>query len=262
MYAKGRHLVRKCFTQTLQSELARAVESLERDADHAADGAHQHDAPATLRPHGGQHLLQHSHAAPEVRLQLGLCLLDSALLDRTGQAPSSGSDERVDPAAGGQHARHTGTHRIVIVDVHDQAGPPTRGRVAPACSRDGPAGRMQLLGAGPADASRRSGDQCPPRSVAHGCSDLPAGPDSPADKPVTESAGRHRPGAPAAHQAPHRTGQPHFTARRLCHGHATLAIPAALAVGPFQTANSTKTRTDGADVARGGGASVIITAWA
>ena len=89
MHAKGRHLVRKCFTQTLQSELARAVESLERDADHAADGAHQHDAPAALRPHGGQHLLQHSHAAPEVRLQLGLCLLDCALLDRTGQTPSA-----------------------------------------------------------------------------------------------------------------------------------------------------------------------------
>ena len=45
---------------------------------------------------------------------------------------------------------------------------------------------MQLLGAGSADASRRSGDQCPPRSVAHGCSHLPADPDSPADKPAIE----------------------------------------------------------------------------
>ena len=74
MHAKGRHLVRKGFAQALQSELARAVESLERDADYAADGADQHDAPAALRPHGGQHLLHHPHAAPEVGLQLGLCL--------------------------------------------------------------------------------------------------------------------------------------------------------------------------------------------
>jgi hypothetical protein len=46
---------------------------------------------------------------------------------------------------------------------------------------------MQLLSAGPADASRRSGDKCPPASIAHGCSHLPADLDSPADKPVTES---------------------------------------------------------------------------
>ena len=138
-----------------------------------------------------QRLLDYPHAAPEVGFQLSLCLPDRALLDRAGQAPSSAGDKRVDPAADCQHARHAGAYRIVIIDVHDQASPPTRGGAAPACPRDGPAGRMQLPGAGPADASRCPGDQHPPRTVAHGCSDLPAGPDSPADKPVTESYARH-----------------------------------------------------------------------
>src|SRR6201985_954125 len=41
------------------------------------------------------------------------------------------------------------------------------------------AGRMHFPGAGPADASRRPGDQCPLHSVPHGYSDLPSRPRPP-----------------------------------------------------------------------------------
>ena len=53
------------------------------------------------------------------------------------------------------------------------------------------AGRMHFPGAGPADASRRPGDQCPPHSVPHGYSDLRSGPGRPAGKPATGSCSRH-----------------------------------------------------------------------
>ena len=165
--AKRRDLVGEGLAEALEGELAGRVEGLERNRDQPADRADQHDAPAAAGPHGGQDLLHHPDTAPEIRLQLGLGLGERALLRGAGQAPPGGGDQCIDPAALCQHGRHAGPDRFVVVDVHGQAGAPGRGRAPPACPGDGPAGRVQHLGARPADARRRAGDQYGSRFIVH-----------------------------------------------------------------------------------------------
>jgi hypothetical protein len=175
-------LVGQALGQPLERELAGAVEGLERDAEDPADGAEQHDpaaAPlAALVAHGAEHRLHRPHAAPEVGLDLGLGLGHGGVLDGAGDAPAGRGDQRVDAAVLGQDAAHPSGDGLVVVHVHDQAGPPARGRAAAAGAGDGPARGGEPVGAGPPDPRRRAGDQRHPALLSH-----TARPSSPTSQP-------------------------------------------------------------------------------
>ena len=165
---EGRHLIGQCLAVPLERELAGAVERLERDAEHAANGADQHETPAALSAHQRQGRLHHPDAAPEVRLQLRLRLAARGELDRSGHAPACRRDHGVDAPVRGDHAADAVSYRIIIVHIHDQAVPAAAGRrAAPAGAHDGPARLVQKIGARQPDSRRGAGDQYHFRLTRH-----------------------------------------------------------------------------------------------